>query len=408
MSQKRITLICSSFPPEKGAAPGRMFRLAKLLSQNGYTVSVLCAMPNYPTGKIFDGYKGKLVSRENLEGIQVIRSWLIPTHSSNRLKRAFSQLSYIGSLLLLTGRQLVQTRPETVIVSSPPFVTGYLGCLLAKKLTRAKIILNISDLWPETAYELGFLKDGPLYRFLLRREQNMYRLADAFTVQSEEIGRHIQRSLPAAALFLYRNLQAPAPQARAPRPAGKRKIVYAGLLGIAQGVLDIIRVVDFAALDTELHIYGQGNELQGIQEWISRHPGKGVWYKGSVAAEEIPEVLTQYHVMLIPLTQHLEGAVPSKIFNAIANGLPILFSGDGEGAAIVRQTGTGLTNKAGDFAGLEKNVAILAGFSAEQYGHMRQQCITCSQEIFNKGIQDERFIQFLNTIPGQADATTEF
>ncbi|HTN18640.1 MAG TPA: glycosyltransferase family 4 protein [Chitinophagaceae bacterium] len=408
MSQKRITLICSSFPPEKGAAPGRMFRLAELLSQNGYTVSVLCAMPNYPTGKIFEGYKWKLVSRENLEGIQVTRSWLIPTHSSRRLKRAVSQLSYVASLLLLTGRQLVNTRPETVIVSSPPFVTGYLGCLLAKKLTRAKIILNISDLWPGTAYELGFLKDGPLYRFLLRREQNMYRLADAFTVQSEEIGRHIQRSLPDAALFLYRNLQAPAAQATQSRPAGKRKIVYAGLLGIAQGVLDIVKAVDFAAWDTELHIYGQGNELQGIQDWISAHPGRCVVYKGSVAAKEIPAVLTQYHAMLIPLTQHLEGAVPSKIFNALANGLPILFSGDGEGAAIVRQTGTGLTNRAGDFAGLEKNVAILAGLTAEQYEQMRQQCIICSQETFNKDIQDESFIQFLSTISGKAETEMEF
>ncbi|MBL7711302.1 MAG: glycosyltransferase family 4 protein [Chitinophagaceae bacterium] len=398
MSQKRITLICSSFPPEKGAAPGRMYRLAELLVQNGYEVSVLCAMPNYPTGRIFDGYKGKLLIREEINGIKVVRSWLIPTHSSNKLKRLISQLSYIGSLLFLAGRQLVKTKPDIVFVSSPPFVTGYLGCLMAKKRTAAKVILNVSDLWPKTAYELGFLKDGPLYRFLLRKEQQMYRKADAFTTQSEETGRHIRQFFPDAALFLYRNLQPCVPQALLPRPGGKRKIVYAGLLGIAQGVFEIVKAIDFAALDTELHIYGQGHDLQAIQDWISREPARGIVYKGSVAADQVPEVLSRYHAMLIPLTQHLEGAVPSKIFNAIANGLPVLFSGDGEGADIVRQTGTGLVSKAGDFAGLQKNIGVLAGFSTEQYEKIRQQCLACCKETFNKSIQDESFIQFISKI----------
>lgn len=398
MSQKRITLICSSFPPEKGAAPGRMYRLAELLLQNGYEVSVLCAMPNYPTGRIFDGYKGKWLSREDLNGIKVTRSWLIPTHSSHKLKRLISQLSYIGSLLFLAGRQLVKNKPDIVLVSTPPFVTGYLGCLMTKKRSGAKIILNVSDLWPKTAYELGFLKDGPFYRFLLRKEQQMYLLADAFTTQSEETGRHIRKLLPSATLFLYRNLQPSVPQALMPRPSGKRKIVYAGLLGIAQGVFEIIKAIDFTALNTELHIYGQGHDLQAIQEWIRREPDRGIVYKGSVAADQVPDVLSQYHAMLIPLTQHLEGAVPSKIFNAIANGLPILFSGDGEGADIVRKTGTGLVSKAGDFEDLQKNIRMLAGFSAEQYEKIRQQCIACSKDTFNKITQDESFIQFIGNI----------
>lgn len=397
IQKKRITLLCSSFPPETGAAPTRMYHLAKMLLQHQHEVTVICAMPNYPTGKIFPAYKRRLLVKENFEGINIIRTWLIPTHSSSKMIRAISLLSYTVSLFLLAKKQLLNSQPDLVLVSSPPFVTGFLGLRIAHRC-KAKVVLNVSDLWPQSAYDLGFIKEGPFYSFLQKQEQKMYQLADAFSTQSVTIQKHIQELGNSQPSFVYRNLQPDFVQAKQARPSGKRKIVYAGLLGIAQGVLGIIQSIDFAALGTELHIYGQGFELALIKEWTALHPDRGVYYSGALSSEEIPNMLVNYHAMLIPLSASIEGAVPSKIFNAIANGLPILFSGEGEAAEIVQRNQIGFVNKPLDYEQLKENISRLITLSHEEYETMRSDCHLCSETVFNKELQDKNFLEFLSSI----------
>ena len=396
-NQKNITLLCSSFPPETGAAPSRMYYLAKMLLQQGYCVTVITAMPNYPTGKIFPQYKKKFIVEENIEGIRVLRIWLIPTNSSSKIKRAISLLSYSFSLLFMASRFLKKSNPKIVIISSPPFVTGYFGTQIAKR-TGAKIVLNVSDLWPQSAQDLGFIKDGFLLNYLQQKEQKMYAGADAFSVQSLSIAKHIQALGNHQSLFIYRNLQPAISQASQPRPAGKRKIVYAGLLGIAQGVYDIIRSVNFAELGTELHLYGQGFELEKIRIFLLQNPNNGVFYHGSIPASDVPEMLTQYHAMLVPLSATIEGAVPSKIFNAFANGLPILYCGSGEAAQIILDTQTGFVSDVQDFDGLKNNIEKFMLLPEEAYAQLRNNCLECSTNEYSKENQDKRFIEFLNKL----------
>ncbi|MFA6152710.1 MAG: glycosyltransferase family 4 protein [Chitinophagaceae bacterium] len=394
---KRITLFCSSFPPETGAAPGRMYHLAIMLQQKGFEVQVIAAMPNYPTGKIFSEYRRKFLHKEIVDGISVTRIWLIPTHSSNKIKRAISLLSYTFSLLTLGRKELVKSKPDLIILSSPPFVTGYIGGLIAK-ITKAKILLNVSDLWPKTAHNLGFIKEGKLLSFLQNLELKMYQNANAISAQSNSIKKHIESLTPHKKIFVYRNLQPAQPTAKLDRPEGKRKIVYSGLLGIAQGVAAIVQVINFAALGTELHLYGQGYELRQILDFIKQHPENGVYYHGSVSAKKIPEILTQYHAMLIPLSSNIEGAVPSKIFNAYANGLPILFCGHGEAAEIIDETQTGLTCASGDYQVLSHNIQRFISFSEEEYNSLRQNCLQCNESQFNKSKQDTAFVDFLSEL----------
>ncbi len=392
---KRITLFCSSFPPETGAAPGRMYHLAIMLQQNGFEVQVIAAMPNYPSGKIFSEYRGKFLHKEIVDGIPVTRIWLIPTHSSNKIKRTISLLSYTFSMLTLGRKELLKIKPDLVILSSPPFVTGYIGGLIAKS-TKAKILLNVSDLWPKTPFDLGFIRKGKLLNFLQNRELKMYQNANALSVQSNPIKEHIESLARDKKIFVYRNLQPAQPTAKFNRPAGKRKIVYSGLLGVAQGVSAIVQAINFAALGTELHLYGQGFELAQIVDFIKQHPDNGVYYHGSVSAKEIPEILTQYHAMLIPLSSNIEGAVPSKIFSAYANGLPILFCGHGEAAEIIKSTQSGLTCASGDFQALAQNIQRIVSLSEAEYNSLRENCLQCNENQFNKTNQDAAFVNFLS------------
>jgi glycosyltransferase involved in cell wall biosynthesis len=388
-------ILCGSFPPETGAAPGRLFHLAKLLQSNGYSVQVITMLPNYPLGKVFSGYQGKWSVSEMQEGIPVTRLWFVPTNSSSKWRRALSLMSLAATLKCQLPSLLKAAKPDLIYISSPPFLLGSLGSKIAQKLG-IPLLLNISDLWPGSAEDLGFLKEGRLLHYLRKKEREMYQLASAISAQSAEIETHILRQIGSKPTFLYRNLQPLSKYAGLPRPDGRRKIVYAGLLGIAQGVAGIAAHVDFAAYGTELHIYGSGNELDKIKELAASR--SDIIYHGSIAAAAIPEQMSRYHIMLVPLVTKIEGAVPSKIFNAVANGLPILYMGSGESASIISQYNLGYAGPAGDIEALKENLAKLMNLDEEQYAALRTSCTRAAETTFNKEQQDRAFLLFLNAV----------
>lgn len=393
--KKRITILCASYPPETGAAPNRIYHVAHTLKSFGYDVSIISAMPNYPRGSIFQAYKYKWFVREQMEGVQVFRTWLIPTHSSNVIKRLLSALSYAIPFWFLAQKQLKKTQPDLIIISSPPLLTGYLGALMAVR-NKAKVLLNVSDLWPQSALELGYAREGAFYNFLVKLERRMYQRADAFSVQSEEIKQHIQRAQAKKPILVYRNVQPIRPAADQARKKGVRKIVYAGLLGIAQGVFEIIQAIDFAALGTELHLYGDGVQTASIQQWLLQNPDRGVYYHGVVPAADIPSIMTEYHAMLVPLKQALAGAVPSKIFNAVANGLPVFYCGGGEGQQIVATYQIGWVSAPADYTALQANIGQWINSSDLEYEALRQRCIACGKNEFNIEKQNQVFQSFLD------------
>lgn len=397
MEQKKITIICLSFPPEVGAAPIRVYHLAKNLLAQGYEVDVIAGMPNYPTGKIFKAYQGKRLMTEDWEGIRVHRFWFWPTNSSSKMIRLISLSSYALSMIYFVPAILRKAKSPLVWVSSPPFLTGLLGLWLAHK-KGVKLVLNVSDLWPQSAVDLGFLKPGLLLNLLNKLERKMYQMAGSFTVQSQLIAERITKCQPGKPIFLYRNLQPISSFASMPRPQGQRIIVYAGLLGVAQGVLDIVQKVDFAALGTQLHIYGQGFELDKIQDHLLRHPNIGVTYKGAAPAAAMPEILAQYHATLVPLSADIKGAVPSKIYNAIAHALPILYCGGGEAADIVSSHQIGFVAKPNEVKQLKTHILAITSCSEDDYAHLRSNCIRLAQSTFNKDLQDIQIGQFLEQL----------
>ncbi|HYD21747.1 MAG TPA: glycosyltransferase family 4 protein [Flavipsychrobacter sp.] len=392
---KKITIICNSYPPEKGAAPTRINNLAKMLTARGHVVEVITCMPNYPVGKIFPSFRGKLIQKEKANNIKINRLWLYPSNSKNPLKRIASMFSYTFSLYFFALPKLFIQRPDMVIVSSPPFLSAYAGIVIAR-IIGSKAVLNVSDLWPRSALELGAIKKGVVYRFLEVMEKRMYNLSDAYIGQSDEILEHIRQSLKSKKKeFLYRNLQETSPYIHKPRPEGKKKIVYAGLLGVAQGVYDVCANIDFAALNVEFHIYGDGYEREKIEQLIADNPDRGIFYHNSISASEMPRMLSDFHATMVPLKTDLPGAVPSKIFMAMANAIPVFFSGSGEGAKIVKDGKIGWVSAPSDFAALEQNILKLVVMSDKDYDQMRANCKLFRKIRFNKETQDAAFDLFL-------------
>lgn len=339
-----------------GAPQNRLSELASGLQDKGWEVAVITALPNYPHGRIMDQYRHKWRSIEQINGMKVHRYWLFASNSSKALPRIISMLSF--SLMAFCALPFLwRQRPDYVLVESPPLTLGITGWLLCR-MSGARFVFNISDLWPLTAKALSAVSDGRFYRFLEKLEHFLYRRADLCTGQSDEIIAHLQAA-GAKRTLLFRNgvdLNRFTQGALRPPFQPRPRLIYAGLLGVAQGILKICQNLDFQAIGLEFHIYGAGPERQQLEAFLAQNPGRGIFFHGPVQSQEIPALLQTHDAALIALTKHIQGAVPSKIYEAMAAGLPIFFSGTGEAARIIEQYQIGWTNVPDDFQQLALNL----------------------------------------------------
>ncbi|MBS1643561.1 MAG: glycosyltransferase family 4 protein [Bacteroidetes bacterium] len=396
--QPLIAIFCNTFPPELSGASGRMYHLAVLLRNAGYSVQVICALPNYPGGKIFPQYRGRRMVDEVIDGIPVRRVALFPSNVSNILIRGFSQLSLVASMRLQAYRWLLKKKPALIITSSPPLPMAADVVYYFKK-KGIKVLLNVSDIWPLSASTLGALSEGSVYRYLQHKERQMYAGAVAITAQSEASLRHIRASQPKIGpTFLYRNLPLPSPVEGNNDPPNTTRIIYPGVLGHAQGILKFCQNIPLSKLGIGLDIYGKGPEYGAIKKWLSQHPDLDIRLMEPVTPQDLVEVLGNYRAMLIHLNTEIEGAVPSKLFTAIAYGLPVLFNAGGEGAALVKQFQLGWVADPGDFSSIISNLKQMSRQSATEYRQHSQHIQSAALAHFNKAKQDATFLDFLEGI----------
>lgn len=349
---KDILIITNYFPPEKGAASNRIFHLADGLQKKGFKISVVTPLPNYPTGKIFPGFSRSFKKTTVENQIEIIRLWIYASNSKNKFIRLVSMLSYSFSLFWYF---IFNKIPKTVIVQSPPLLVAFTSLLFLRSKNR-KLILNVSDLWPLAGLELGAFKNNWSYKLLEKIERFNYKNTDLIMGQSQEILDHVGNIFDGKKLIIYRNY----PDFKAPisseySPGSKLRIVYAGLLGVAQGIYKLCENLDFQKI--ELHIYGAGAEKSSILDFISKNPDKSIIYHGEVSREDLHSELTTYDLAIIPLLNRIYGSVPSKIFEFTKLGLPLLYFGGGEGENIILKHKLGWTAAAGNYEKLNKVIS---------------------------------------------------
>ena len=352
---KDVLIITSYFPPETGAASNRIFHLADGLQQRGFKVSVITPLPNYPKGKIFPEYKGKFKHTSIENDITIHRLWIYASNSKNKLLRLFAMLSYSFSLIWFYTFNKI---PKTVIVQSPPLLVAFTSMLFLKQKGR-NLILNVSDLWPIAGLELGAFKKGFSYTMLEKIERFNYKRASLIFGQSEEILEHVSSLFPEKETVLYRNYpDFEPPIIDAAVTSSKRiKLVYAGLLGIAQGMFKLCEHMDYTNI--EFHIYGAGSEKSKIETFIANNPDLPIIYHGEVTRDQLHQALMQYDITIIPLLNRIYGSVPSKIFEYARLGLPMLYFGGGEGETLIEKNNLGWIAESGNYDNLNKVISTI-------------------------------------------------
>lgn len=389
---EEILIISNYYPPEKGAAANRIEQLALKLYQNNYTVSILCPLANYPKGVLFPAYKGKFFVNETLQNIHVKRLWIYPSNSTSIFVRIFSVLSFSVGLFFYL---LIKKTPKKVIIQSPPLLLSFISIFILS-LKRKKIILNVSDLWPLAAIELKALKANSIsHKISLFFEQFIYKKATLILGQSNEIISHIHQQFPEKECHLYRNYPNHQLDDFEVKTSKNEtiKLFYAGLLGVAQGVLEVCEKINLELLNIEFHIFGEGAEKVQIENYIKKNPSKKIIFHGMLERSDLITKLTSFDVALVPLKTRIVGSVPSKIFEYSALGIPILYFGGGEGETIVSENQLGWIVDVENYITLNAVIEEITKMKKKDIEIMKNRVFEQSEINFNLDLQIKNLIE---------------
>jgi glycosyltransferase involved in cell wall biosynthesis len=397
-----VLILSPNYPPEQGACASRIRYMAQGLAEAGYEVEVLTAMPNYPKGKIFRKFRNKLFFKQIDDDVVVKRYLVYASHSAHLLPRLLSMFS-LSFAVLFHVFSAKKGKPSLVIAQSPPLLLA-LSAYWLSKVYKADFILNVSDLWPRALLDLGAIRKGWGYKLASGVEQFLYRKAKLCIGQSKEILAHIEAHAPQTPSFLYRtgvDCELFMPQDRhTPPVAYPFRMVYAGLLGIAQAILSICENVNFNELGTELHIYGDGYERKPLEKYLRKNPNLGIYLHDSVPHIQVPAILQGYDAVLVTQKNIVLGTVPSKIYEAMAMGLPILFCGGGEGAEIILENQVGLVSPPRDFNLLKNNILEIKKLSLGQKQEISARGRKVALRELDRGLLIRQLIAILGEVKG--------
>lgn len=348
----RIIFLTQYFPPETGAPQNRLFAMAQALKANGAEMTVLTAMPNYPDMRIQEGYRGKFHLRETLQGLDVHRAWIFVSQGRGIFARLLNYFSFVFTSFFVGVFKL--KKADVLLVESPPLFLGITAMWLAR-LKGAKLVFNVSDLWPESAVQLGLVTNRTMIGLSTWLEELCYKRAALITGQTQGIVRNIQSRFPDKKVLWIPNgvdFDAIASADDVPTSDIRERLgiapndlvlAYAGIVGHAQG-LEV--VLDASALlrerkDIHFIIMGDGPEKQKLKELKQRLDPIAVHFVDRMPRQELLGMMRSIDAVVVPLLRNelFMGAIPSKIFEALALSKPVLLGVDGEARELFIKSG---------------------------------------------------------------------
>jgi colanic acid biosynthesis glycosyl transferase WcaI len=377
----KFLIFTQYFAPEIGATPVRLAALAKELMRHGHDVQVVTGMPNHPHGRILPEYRGALHAEETWEGIRIRRVWLYAATGAG-FGRVANYASFAATSVLALLRS---ERPDVIFVETPP-PTIAIPAVLAARFWRSRLILNVSDLWPDSISALGLMQPGLVLWALSALERWMYRTADFTNAITPGVGEVLaaMKGIPIEKmLFLPNGVDTTTFRPLPPDPALKTTLgfsdadnifIYAGTMGYAHALDTVIEAAELLRDQTgiQLLFIGDGSERSRLERMAADMRLPNVRFHDFVPPEELPHYLAIARAAVVsqrnvPL---FTGNRPAKLFPIMACAKPIVFSGKGEGAELVASARAGVAVTPEDPRALVDAINTLSGESglAAQFG----------------------------------------
>lgn len=364
---KRVAFLWPYYPPEMGAASNRGASLASFLNSKGYEVKVCAPKPSY------------LVSMDEPDPDIPVTKQIparVRTRFRSRVLRLFMEIS--AAIATIPAAYRLISHSDVVIVSSPPLLFGLAGVLVAR-LARKPVLLDVRDLWPDVLIESGEYRTGPLTGIAAFAARLAYKKATAVSVVTEGSITKIEANgvdrdkillvpngVESSLVIPESSGQFKAIQETASRTTALRgrrlqfRLVYAGLLGPAQGVGLLIDALKMLRIPVRVDIAGEGSEAAVLAE---RAAGLDIEFRfyGLVGRTQALEISARADAAFVPLSSsRMTDTIPSKIFECMALGIPVLAVTAGEATKIIEVSGGGLTSEPGDARTLASNIEALA------------------------------------------------
>ncbi|GAC1568785.1 MAG: glycosyltransferase family 4 protein [Ktedonobacteraceae bacterium] len=318
----------------------RMSETAQRLVQRGHQVTVLTTVPNYPSGIIPPEYRNRPVQEEVLDGVRVIRVWSFVSANKGFLRRILSQFSF-GCLAALLGWRAIG-RPDLILVESHPLFNAISGRLLAWR-KHCPFVFVVSDLWPESAVQLGVLRSKVLIWLAERLEWSTYQRASlVWTLSAGIRNTLIERGLNPQRVFLLTNGADttrfyPLAKELARTELGWKDrftVLYAGNHGLSHGLITIIDAAERLQDHPQAHfiLVGDGSEKADLVAEAQKRRLSNVTFLDPLPHQRMPLALAAADICLVPMRKGplFEGRLPLKMFEVMASARPILLGVDGE------------------------------------------------------------------------------
>ena len=351
----RILYLSQYFPPEAGATQSRAFEMARNWVRMGHHLTMITEFPNHPSGIMDKAYRGKFLERSNLEGIDVIRVWVKTSPNKIFINRMLFYLTFMLNAVI-AGMLLARGKYDLIYASSPPLFVG--GSALALSfIKRIPLIFEVRDLWPESAIALGELSNHTVISFATRLENACYHRAKLVVVVTRGIyDRLVERGINSGKLTIIPNgantdmftfrLVSRQQIRHELNLEGKFIAIYAGILGLAQGLETILESANLLRENPQIHFLfiGDGPKKVELIDLAKKYTLPNVTFLSEKPTDQIPEYLSAADVALVPLRKVavFKGVLPSKLFDAWACQRPVLISIDGEARAIVEEVQGGI------------------------------------------------------------------
>ena len=347
----KILFITDNFPPEVNAPATRTYEhIKEWIKDESVEVTVLTCFPNFPHGKVYNGYKNKLYQREKFDGIDVIRVWSYMSKNEGFVKRV---LDYISFAFMAFFVGLFQ-KFDVIVATSPQFFTTWAGCGLAK-IKRRPWVFELRDLWPESIKTVGAMKQGKIIEILEKIELGLYKSSNLVIAVTEAFRRNlIARGIDGNKIKVITNgsnLDLFVPRGKDGELLNqlglKDKFIvgYIGTHGMAHS-LDFIITTISKIKDEKFHFLfvGDGAVKEKIVNLAADLGLKNVTFLGSVPKDEVPRFLSICDAMLAPLKKddNFKTVIPSKIFEASAMQRPVLLGVKGQAKEILEAYGAGV------------------------------------------------------------------
>lgn len=359
-----------------GAPAARVAELSRLWTEAGHEVTVLTGFPNHPTGVIPLEYRKKiwqLVYREQLDGINVVRSWLLPFANRKPYERV---LNYSSFCISAASTGMLLSPPDVVIATSPQLLVGLSGCWLAQ-WQRVPFILEIRDLWPESLAAVGACADcSALYRMLNRVAGFLYRACDHIVAVTPAFKSHLLSHwrLPAEKVSVVTNgtdtnlfnARIPSPEVLSSLQAeGKFLVSYIGTMGMAHGLESVVEAA--ARLQNSMPnilflFLGEGAEKEKIISRVRERGLTNIRFVSQQPRENIPAYICASDVCLVPLrrSELFNTVLPTKMLEFMSCARPVIVGVDGLARNIVEQAQAGICVEPENPSDLAKAITRLA------------------------------------------------